>query len=115
MFQFIQLSQPYRKILPEDHTLFLTYLNSGDKTPSSISIKYQDKRESSLDRRSKQHANWSHKANTFEKYYYKPIAQQSSSTQITNSILLLTKNHTTLTDGAGSMEIVVGTTNNCFR
>ncbi|KAG1461033.1 hypothetical protein G6F55_003798 [Rhizopus delemar] len=60
----------------------------------------------------KQHANWSSNANTFEKYYYKPRAQESSSTRIANSIFSLTTNYTTFEDRAESRRIVVDTTNN---
>ena len=59
-----------------------------------------------------EYSNWSIKANSFNKYYYNPIAHQSSNTKIASSILSFTENCTTLTDVAESREIVVGTINN---
>ncbi|KAG1277773.1 hypothetical protein G6F66_012208 [Rhizopus arrhizus] len=142
LFHFIQRTQSYRQNLPEDHTLFLTYLDNKNKTSSSVrpstvsSWVKQIMTEAGIDTtvykahsirsasstkaielgysqdKVEEHANWSKKANAFSKYYYKPIAQQCSSTKIAGSILSLTENHTTLTDGAESKEIVVGTTNN---
>jgi hypothetical protein len=59
----------------------------------------------------KEHANWSLTSNTFERYYYKPTAQASSSTAITNSIFL-PENSITLEVGVESTGIALGTTNN---
>ncbi|KAG1406846.1 hypothetical protein G6F60_002626 [Rhizopus arrhizus] len=36
LFHFIQRTQSYRQNLPEDHTLFLTYLDNKNKTSSSV-------------------------------------------------------------------------------
>ncbi|KAG1370665.1 hypothetical protein G6F61_011843 [Rhizopus arrhizus] len=142
LYFFIQKTASIRSSLPKDHTLFLTYLDNKDKETSSVrpstvsnwiksimnkagiditkykahsirsasSTKAVEKSHSI--QTVKQHANWSSNANTFERYYYKPTAQQSSSTSIANSIFSLTDNHTTLTDGAELKRIVVGTTNN---
>jgi hypothetical protein len=41
-----------------------------------------------------QHANWSLNYDTFEKYYYKPRAQDTTSIKITNSIFSLENNIT---------------------
>ncbi|EIE92400.1 hypothetical protein RO3G_16922 [Rhizopus delemar RA 99-880] len=60
----------------------------------------------------KDHANWSHQTKTFEKYYYKPTAQENKSTNIVNSIFSFTDNHTTLGDVAESTKIVVRSSNN---
>lgn len=60
----------------------------------------------------KQHANWSLKSNTFEKYYYKPIAQQNANTAITSSIFSDPENSTTLRVEMEPTRIVVGTIDN---
>lgn len=57
------------------------------------------------------HANWSLNSNTFERYYYKPTAQASSSTQIMNSIFS-TESSVTLEVVVKSTGIVLGTKNN---
>ncbi|KAG0733952.1 hypothetical protein G6F57_013986 [Rhizopus arrhizus] len=142
LYFFIQKTASIRSSLPKDYTLFLTYLDNKDKETSSVrpstvsnwiksimnkagiditeykahSIRSASSTKAVEESHSiqavKQHANWSSNANTFERYYYKPTAQQSSSTSIANSIFSLTDNHTTLTDGAELKRIVVGTTNN---
>ncbi|KAG2213302.1 hypothetical protein INT45_013460, partial [Circinella minor] len=142
LYYFIQQTKVVRQTLPKDHTLFLTYLDNKNKKtslvrPSTVanwiktimnkagidtskykahsirsatSTKAVEKSHSI--KNVKQHANWSSKADTFEKYYYKPRAQQTSSTAIANSIFSLTENSTTLEDEAESKRIVVGTNNN---
>jgi hypothetical protein len=60
-----------------------------------------------------EHAGWSLNTNTFERFYYKPSAQESSSTAITNSIFLSEK-PITLGVGMEPTEIVIGTTNNQY-
>ncbi|KAG2201090.1 hypothetical protein INT47_010842 [Mucor saturninus] len=59
----------------------------------------------------KSHANWSLNSNTFKKYYYKPVAQESLNTRITNSFFS-TENIITLNVGVESTRIVLGTTIN---
>ncbi|EIE88968.1 hypothetical protein RO3G_13679 [Rhizopus delemar RA 99-880] len=142
LYEFIQKTANIRKTLPHDHTLFLTYLENEDKATTSVrpstvanwiksimakagidTTKYKAHsirsvsstkavEKSNTIQEVKQHANWSSNANTFEKYYYKPRAQGSSSTKVANSIFSLTTNHTTFEDGAESRRIIVGTTNN---
>ncbi|CEP07154.1 hypothetical protein [Parasitella parasitica] len=60
----------------------------------------------------KNHANWSQGSNTFERYYYKPVAQDHDSTKIQNSIFQQTENHTTSESKAKATNIVLGTTYN---
>ena len=64
--------------------------------------------------RVKQHANWSLRSNTFEKYYFKPAAQQNNSTKLINSIFSTIGENTTLTSEVKSTRIVEGTTNNLY-
>ena len=88
-----------------DTTVYKAHSIRSDSSKKAIEIyHFQDKVE--------EYANWSKNANTSAKYYFKPIAQQSSSTKIASSILSLMENRTTLNDGVESREIVVGTTNN---
>lgn len=61
----------------------------------------------------KEHAGWSLNTNTFERFYYKPSAQESSSTAIINSIFLSEK-PITLEVEMEPTEIVIGTTNNQY-
>ncbi|CEP17690.1 hypothetical protein [Parasitella parasitica] len=56
----------------------------------------------------KNHANWSQGSKTFERYYYKPVAQDHDSIKIQNSISQQTENHTT----SKATNIVLGTTYN---
>ncbi|KAG2211412.1 hypothetical protein INT45_003020 [Circinella minor] len=141
LYTFLQRTSKIRVQLPEDHTIFLTYLDQDKSStlirpatvanwvssimtkaginrriykPHSIRATSSTKavEKGHTIKEVKQHANWSQKANTFEKYYYKPLAQQSKSTNIINSIFSHAENHTTLNDRAEPTRIVVGTTNN---
>jgi hypothetical protein len=58
----------------------------------------------------KEHSNWSHNMQTFERFCYKPTTKASLGSRITNSIYP-TENLTTLEAGAEATEIVLGTTN----
>ncbi|KAG0931393.1 hypothetical protein G6F32_011682 [Rhizopus arrhizus] len=138
---FMSVSSKVRQQLPEDHTLFLAYINDNNKVSSvrastisgwiknsmaeagidtsnykphsirSASSTKAVEKGSSIEE-VKQHANWSRRAFTFEDYYYKPTAQQSTSTEIVNSIFSMSENHTTLEDESESIGIVKGTPNN---
>ncbi|KAG1038842.1 hypothetical protein G6F43_012627 [Rhizopus delemar] len=121
---FLQRTSTLREKLPSEHTLFLTYLDNNNKQPSSVrpttvanwikavfqeagidttyfqahsirsasSTKAVELGHSIQD--VKKHANWSLTSNTFEKFYYKPSSQASSSTAINNSIFSTTDNST---------------------
>jgi hypothetical protein len=140
LFLFVEKSKPLRDSLPIDHTIFLAYIEDIDKTasirPSILSgwLKSSMKKAgidtniykphsfrsasstkaveqgASIDN-VKQHANWNLNSGTFEKYYYKPIAQQASSTDIANSFFS-TENSTTLEVEVESTRIVLDTTHN---
>ncbi|KAG1450436.1 hypothetical protein G6F56_008351 [Rhizopus delemar] len=115
LFTFIPNTAILRKDLPEDHTLFLTYIdspkNSTSVKPKTIAnwvktamteagIDTKEYQAHSIRAASstkavelghsiqevKKHANWSLNSNTFEQYYFKPSTQSSSSTSISNSI-----------------------------
>ena len=104
LWYFIQRSTPLRVNLPEDHGLFLAYINEPDKvksaSPSTVTTwvstimekagidtsiyKPHLMRAASSTKavengipvaQVKQHANWSHRSDTFEKHYYKPTVQ----------------------------------------
>ncbi|KAG1514262.1 hypothetical protein G6F47_011917 [Rhizopus delemar] len=132
----------YRTNLPEDHTLFLTYLEQEDKKSSSVcpsTIANWTKsamQDAGIDTKHfqahsirsasstkavelghsiqdlKKHANWSLNSNTFEKFYYKPSLRVSSSAAINHSIFSSTDNSITLEVGVESAGISLGTTSN---
>jgi hypothetical protein len=129
LYTFIERTKEIRKSLPEDHTLFLAYILTPEKTtsirPSTLSnwVKtimgtagvdtkiysaHSIRSAASTKAVEKKHANWSLIQNTFEKFYYKPSTTTSTSTQVSNS----TKNHITLEPEAEETPIVIGTTNN---
>jgi hypothetical protein len=139
LFLFLNKTQHLRTTLPSDHTLFLAYIENPEKIssiqPSTLSkwvkdiMKLSDnttkykahsvrpasstkavERGHSI-QAVKEHANWSLNTNTFEKFYYKPTTQTSSSSAITNSIFLQ-ENTITLEVGMEPTEIDLGTTNN---
>lgn len=118
---FMSVSNHLRQQLPEDHTLFLAYINDHSKVSSVRSstvtgwiknfmeeagIDTSNYKPHSIRSASstkavgkglsieavKQHANWSRKACTFEDYYYKSTAQQSNSTKTVNSIFSMSEN-----------------------
>ncbi|KAG1224241.1 hypothetical protein G6F35_004141 [Rhizopus arrhizus] len=136
---FLKKTTGIRISLPQDHTLFLAYIMEVSKVtsirPSTLAnwVK-QLMRQAGVDpnykahsirsasstkavargntiQSVKKHANWSLNTNTFESFYYKPTAANSTSTLITNSILT-PENLITLGAEAEETEIVVGTTNN---
>jgi hypothetical protein len=140
--QFLEKTTTLRTTLPPDHTLFLTYLDKDDKQSSSVRpttvanwIKAAFK-EAGIDTthfqahsiRSaastkavelghsiqdvKKHADWSLTSNTFEKFYYKPSSQLSSSSTIDDSFFSATDNSITLEVGVESTGISLGTTSN---
>jgi hypothetical protein len=115
LLAFVQKSVQYRQHLPEDHTLFLSYLGIDEKPKSPIrqstvaNLIQTEMKKAGIETRFKahsirsaastkavqrgssiqavkQHANWSLTSNTFERYYYKPTAQASASASIINSI-----------------------------
>ncbi|OBZ88912.1 hypothetical protein A0J61_03030 [Choanephora cucurbitarum] len=139
-YLFTEKSKPLRVLLPADHTYFLAHIDDLEQVnsirPSTLSSWIKTSmQKAGIDTKTykphsvrsasstkavekgssvdavKQHANWSLHSNTFEKHYYKPIAQQASSTQIANSIFS-TENNTTLEVGVKSTRIALGTTSN---
>ncbi|KAG2209352.1 hypothetical protein INT45_003293, partial [Circinella minor] len=142
-FLFLQRSSHLRQNLPIDHTLFLSYIEDTIKTRSArptmianwIKAQMQDAgintqlyKPYSIHSASstkaveqghsissvKEHGNWSRKADTFERYYYKPINSTLSSTQIAQSILHNTENCTTLEVRAEATEVGLGMTSNQY-
>ena len=114
---FMDRTTHIRTALPEDRTLLLAYIEHPDKVssikPSTASKWVKDIMQlSSIDptqykahsicsasstkaiekvhsiQTVKEHANWSLNSNSFENFYYKPTAQQSSSTAIATLIFL---------------------------
>ncbi|KAG0975580.1 hypothetical protein G6F28_012879 [Rhizopus arrhizus] len=141
LFVFMHKTKDCRVHLPEDHTLFLSYIQHQTKPPSSVRtatvgkwiheamkeagvnpvFKAHSIRSASSTKavmlgtpidKVKEHANWSLKSNTFEKYYYKPHQRLHQSTAIQNSIFLSAEKRITLEVEAESTGIVLGTTNN---
>ncbi|KAG0805309.1 hypothetical protein G6F20_012009 [Rhizopus arrhizus] len=141
LFVFMHKTKGCRVHLPEDHTLFLSYIQHHTKPPSSVRtatvgkwiheamkeagvnpvFKAHSIRSASSTKavmlgtpidKVKEHANWSLKSNTFEKYYYKPHQRLHQSTAIQNSIFLSAEKRITLEVEAESTGIVLGTTNN---
>ncbi|KAG1325360.1 hypothetical protein G6F62_008593 [Rhizopus arrhizus] len=141
LFDFMAKSEHLRRNLPDDHTLFLAYINDPGKVDSvskstvaswvqktmtsagidTTKYKAHSIRSASSTKavekgvaipRVKMHANWSLRSNTFEKHYLKPSAQQNDSIQLTNSIFSKSGEPTTLTSESQSTRIVEGTTNN---
>lgn len=137
---FIVKTDILRKDLPEDHTLFLTYIDSPKIStsvkPTTIAnwiktamaeagIDTKEYQAHSIRAASstkavelghsiqevKKHANWSLNSNTFEKHYFKPSTQPSSSTTINNSVFS-TENRITLEVGVESTGIGLGMTTN---
>ncbi|KAG0848661.1 hypothetical protein G6F17_011455 [Rhizopus arrhizus] len=138
--KFLSLTTELRKDLPDDHTLFLTYIDSPKVStsvrPTTVANWIKTAMEAAgVDTNAfqahsiraasstkavelghqiqdvKKHANWSLNSNTFEKYYYKPSSQASSSTAISNSIFS-TEKRITLEVGVESTGISLGTTTN---
>ncbi|KAG0864788.1 hypothetical protein G6F16_010745 [Rhizopus arrhizus] len=125
LIQFLNNTNNFRQNLPRDHSLFLTYLAQTDKPsdsvrPTTVANWIKDEMEkagiditkfqahsirtaSSTEavelghsrRAVKSHAGWSLLADTFEKYYFKPSSQKSSSTAINNSIFSSAENSIT--------------------
>jgi site-specific recombinase XerD len=111
---FAQKSVQHRQHLPEDHTLFLSYLGIDEKPSRQSTVAnliQTEMKKVGIDTRFKahsirsaastkavhrgssiqavkQHANWSLTSNTFERYHYKPTAQASTSASTINSIFL---------------------------
>ncbi|KAG1455810.1 hypothetical protein G6F55_006855 [Rhizopus delemar] len=142
---FLDKTSQYRTNLPEDHTLFLTYLEQEDKKSSSVhpstianwiksamqdaGIDTKHFQAHSIQSASstkavelghsiqdvKKHANWGLNSNTFEKFYYKPSSQVSSSAAINHSIFSSTDNSITLEVGVESIGISLGTTSNPYK
>lgn len=112
---FISKTAILCKNLPEDHTLFLTYIDSSKNStsvkPTTIANWVKTAMtEAGIDTKEyqahsilaasstkavelghsiqevKKRANWSLNSNTFEQHYFKPSTQSSSSTNISNSI-----------------------------
>lgn len=133
---FITKTAIIRQDLTKDHTLFLTYLDQEEKPSTSVRpttvanwIK-EALQQAGIDtslfqahsiraasstkavelgnsiQAVKKHANWSLNSDTFEKYYFKPSSQQSSTANINNSIFSSTENSITLEVGVESTEIV---------
>jgi integrase len=105
---FLQRSNPRRQGLPDDHTLFLAYIDHPTRQSSSISSKTVANwltavlDEAGIDttqytahsyraaaatkaiqqgasiQEVKKHANWSLHSDTLEKYYYKPFDQHKT-------------------------------------
>ncbi|KAG1414891.1 hypothetical protein G6F59_010049 [Rhizopus arrhizus] len=135
LFDFMAKSEHLRRNLPDDHTLFLAYINDPGKVDSvskstvaswvqktmtsagidTTKYKAHSIRSASSTKavekgvaipRVKMHANWSLRSNTFEKHYLKPSAQQNDSIQLTNSIFSKSGEPTTLTSESQSTRIV---------
>lgn len=116
-----------RSKLPENHTLFLAYIFDASATksvlPSTIANwvkknmeevgidirKYKAHslrsaastfavQQGSSIQKIKQHANWSTRSDTFEKFYYKPFNSHSESSKISDSIFSPTESITTTSE-----------------
>src|SRR3972149_341629 len=141
-FEFVTKTAHLRQNLPEDHTLFLAYIESNKKPTTSVrpttvanwvkaamekaGIDIKDYQAHAIRAASstkavelghsiqdvKKHANWSLNSNTFENFYYKPSSQTSTSTAINNSISSSPENHITLEAEVESTGIRLGTTTN---
>ncbi|KAG1042029.1 hypothetical protein G6F43_011982 [Rhizopus delemar] len=141
LFEFIEKSKHLRQNLPEEHTLFLAYIQNPDKVDSvsdstvaswvqkimaqagvdTTKYKAHSIRSASSTKavekgaaiqQVKLHANWNLSSNTFEKHYLKPSTQTNDSTQLVNSIFSTSGENTTLESESKSTRIVEGTTNN---
>ncbi|KAG1488932.1 hypothetical protein G6F46_001125 [Rhizopus delemar] len=141
LYLFISKSNDLRANLPTYHTLFLAHIEKPEQVayirPSTMSswvksimerpgigttiYKAHSIRSASSTKAVekghsiqavKEHAGWSLNSNTFERFYYKPTNQDSSSTAITHSIFSQAENSITLGDGVEPTEIDLGTTNN---
>lgn len=139
---FIFRTSVLRQDLEQDHTLFLTYLDQEDKPSTSVRpttvanwIK-QALNQAGIDtslfqahslraasstkavelgnsiQAVKKHANSSLNSDMFEKFYFKPSSQRSSTATINNSIFSSTENSITLEVGLESTGISLGTTSN---
>ena len=141
-YQFVTKTAHLRKDLPEDHTLFLAYIDSNQKPTMSVrpttvanwvkaamgkaGIDIKDYQAHSIRAASstkavelgysiqdvKKHVNWSLNSNTFENFYYKPSSQTSTSTAINNSIFYSPEKRITLEAEVESTGIRLGTTTN---
>ena len=141
-YSFVTKTAHLREGMPDDHTLFLAYIDSPQKLPMSVrpttvanwvkealgkaGINTKDYQAHSVRAASstkavelghsiqevKKHANWSLNSNTFENFYYKPSSQTSSSTAITNSIFSSPEKRITLEAEVESTGISLGTTTN---
>ncbi|KAG1318524.1 hypothetical protein G6F62_012312 [Rhizopus arrhizus] len=138
LYTFIQKTFHFRQDLPEDHTLFLTYLDDRKQTTSIIPMTVAnwiktDMKEAGIDtnkytprsirsasstkaiqmgfsfKEVKDHANWSNNSQTMEKYYYKPNNKDRTSTAMINS---LTENTTISGVRTKATSIGVGTSCN---
>ncbi|KAG2192273.1 hypothetical protein INT47_003862, partial [Mucor saturninus] len=141
-YQFVTRTTSKRKNLPEEHTLFLAYIDSDTQAATSIKpttvanwVKSAMKL-AGIDTKAyqahsvraaastkavelghsiqdvKKHANWSLNSHTFEDFYYKPSSQTSTSTTITNSIFSSPEKRITLEAEVESTGIRLGTTTN---
>ncbi|KAI9470508.1 MAG: hypothetical protein EXX96DRAFT_597429 [Benjaminiella poitrasii] len=115
LFDFVERTKHQRSTLPSDHTFFLTYLDKKKETISvrpstvanwlpqvmsaagidpfiykpysirSIASTKPVERGNTI-QTVKRHANWSLRSDTLERYHFKPVSQQSESTNTTRSI-----------------------------
>lgn len=144
LIQFLTNTSNFRQNLSKDHTLFLTCIEQTDKPsdslkPTTVANWIKDEMEKAgiditkfqahsiraasstkavelghSQRAVKSHAVWSLLTDTFEKYYFKPCSQKSSSTTINNSIFSSAENSITLEAGVESTGISLGTTSNTY-
>lgn len=142
LFTFITKTMAMREKLSDDHTLFLAYIHDLGKvcsiSPSTLAnwvkkrmqeagVDIQKYKAHSLRSASstyavqqghsiskvKQHAHWSEKSNTFEKYYYKPFNSYSEGSDICKSMFSSMENNTTISGfGTKATEIVLSMPNN---
>jgi hypothetical protein len=113
-----------RSELPDEHTVFLAYVNNPSKVrsiqPSTVAnIIKQDTQEACIDTQVhgphsfrsalstkavqlghkidnvKKHANWSLSADMFERFYFRPLHQERTSQRITSSVFSFSENSTT--------------------
>jgi integrase len=124
-YKLVKRTEYLQTNLPTDHTLLLTYLDQDNKESASIKSgtiagwlstvmkdtgintkihtphSFRSAASTKAVERGhsiqpvKQHANWSQKTSTFEKYYYKLTTQESQNSSIANSIFSFTENCTT--------------------
>ena len=137
---WITRSGHWRQNLPHDHSLFLAHIDSQPHSckPSTVAkwvteiltsagvdtkiFKAHSTRaaastkaveQGSTIEGVKEHGNWSHKSQTFERYYYRPRNQHKRGQSMVTTIFSSTENNNTTSEaGVQAPTIALGTTSN---